>query len=198
MSGRDERRRDEHGRAKNTVASARLLPVVALAATVATLAGCGGSSSGAAPTSSTSAPTSTTSAAPTPSGTPDPACRESSSTPAMAASYAANRLFSISWLTITAQLSLAQPLLSDRFFTTYQTEIQNLQPQVLSTKTVESFAVKSVTYVSGACSVPVYRVVGVQTSKKGSDPQATSTITLKEAMLLQGSSYVVDDVQAGT
>jgi len=116
----------------------------------------------------------------------------------MAASYAASRLFSLSWQTIPAQLQLAQPLLSTRYFATYQTEIQGLQSQVLSTKTVESFAVQSVTYVSGDCTVPVYRIVGVQTSKRGADPTATSTITLKAAMLLQGPSYVVDDVQSGT
>jgi hypothetical protein len=172
--------------------------ILALAAAVAALAGCGGSSSGSAPTSPRSAPVGTSSAAPTPSGTPDPACRESTSTPAVAASYAATRLFSISWLTITAQVSLAEPLLSDRFFPTYQAEIQNLQSQYLSTKTIATFAVKTVTYVSGNCSVPVYRVVGVQTSHQGTGPSATSTITLKEAMLLQGTQYVVDDVQAGT
>lgn len=172
----------------------QVVPVLAVTAAVAALAGCGGSSSAAPPTST---PTSTTSVAPTPSGTPDPACRKSTSSPATAASYAATRLFSISWLTIPAQLPLAQPLLSDRFFPQYQSEIKNLQSQYLGTKTVSTFAVRTVTYVSGDCTVPVYRVVGVQTSKQGSDPAATSTIALKEAMLLQGTSYVVDDVQSG-
>lgn len=176
----------------------RFLPVVAATAALAALAGCGGSSSsGAASTSPAGGAASTTGLAPTPSGTPDPACREATSAPATAASYAATRLFSISWLTIPAQVSLAEPLLSTRFFPTYQKEIQNLQSQVLSQKTVESFTVTTVTYVSGDCSVPVYRVVGVQTSKSGTDPTATSTITLKEAMLLQGQQYVVDDVQPG-
>ncbi|MGH3743443.1 MAG: hypothetical protein ACRDTP_01110, partial [Mycobacteriales bacterium] len=174
------------------------LPILAVTGAAALLAGCGGSSSGAASTSPADTPASTTRAAPTPSGTPDPDCHAPTSTPATAASYAATRLFSLSWLTITAQLSLAQPLLSTRYFPTYQTEIQNLQSRYLSTKTVSTFAVTSVTYVSGDCTVPVYRVVGVQTSKRGSDPAATSTITLKEAMLLQGASYVVDDVQSGT
>lgn len=176
----------------------KIVPVLAATAAVTALVGCGGSSSGAGPDSPTSSPASTTSATPTPSGTPDPACRESTSTPAVAASYAANRLFSISWQTIPAQLSLALPLLSDRFFPMYKTEIQGLQAKVLSTKTIETFSVKSVTYVSGACTVPVYRVVGVQTSSRGTGPQATSTITLKAAMLLKGASYVVDDVQSGS
>lgn len=176
----------------------RPVPALAVAAVCAALAACGGSSSGTAPTSPASAPVGTSSASPTPSGTPDPACRESTSTPAVAASYAATRLFSISWQTIPAQLSLALPLLSDRFFPMYKTEIQGLQAKVLSTKTIETFSVKSVTYVSGACTVPVYRVVGVQTSRQGTGPQATSTITLKAAMLLKGASYVVDDVQSGS
>ncbi len=176
----------------------RLALAVPIAAAAVALAGCGGSSSGTAPTSPASSSTSSAAAAPTPQGTPDPSCRQSTSTPATAASYAATRLLSLSWLTITAQLSLAQPLVSSRYFPTYQAEIQKLQSDVLSTKTVETFAVTSVTYVSGDCTVPVYRIVGVQTSKRGTDPTATSTITLKEAMLLQGGQYVVDDVQSGT
>lgn len=175
----------------------RLAAAVPVVAAAVALAGCGGSSSGAAGTSPSPAST-TSAAAPTPQGTPDPACRQPTSAPATAASYAATRLLSLSWLTITAQLSLARPLVSARYFPSYQSEIQKLQPDVLSTKTVESFAVRSVTYVSGDCTVPVYRVVGVQTSKRGTDPTATSTITLKEAMLLQDGRYVVDEVQSGT
>lgn len=190
--------RDETGFASMRAGTRKAGPVLVVAAALASLAGCGGSHAAAASTPAASAPAGTSSAAPTPSGTPDPACRESTSVPAMAASYAAARLFSISWLTVTAQVSLAEPLLSDRFFPTYQTEIQNLQSQYESTKTVSTFAVKTVTYVSGDCTVPVYRIVGVQTSHQGTGPSATSTITLKEAMLLQGPSYVVDDVQAGT
>lgn len=173
----------------------RFVPVALVAVAAAVLTSCGGGSTASAPPSTAITPANTTS--PTPSGTPDAACHTSTSAPAVAASYAATRLFSISWLTIPAQVSLAQPLLSDRYFPTYQSEIQGLQAKVLSTKTIENFAVTSVTYVSGDCSVPVYRVVGVQTSHQGTGPSATSTITLKEAMLLQGTQYVVDDVQSG-
>lgn len=177
--------------------AALVLP--AALAVAASLAGCSGSAShaGSAPSDAGSGTTSAPARTPTPSGTPDPQCRQPTSVPATAASYAATRLFSLSWQTIASQLPLTQPLLSTRFFPTYQTEIQNLQSRLVSTKTVESFAVQSVTYVSGDCTVPVYRVIGVQTSHQGSGPSATSTITMKEAMLLQGAQYVVDDVQAG-
>lgn len=178
----------------------RALLVAVGAGAVVTLAGCGGSSAGAhrasspAPTSSATTPAAT----PTPSGTPDPNCKEPTSTPAQAASYDVGQLLTINYQTISQQLAVTYPLMSARYFSAYQSEIQRLQSQVTSTKTVEDFAVSSVTYVSGDCTVPVYRVVGVQTSHQGSSTPQTSTITLKAAMLLSGTTYVVDEIQPGT
>lgn len=164
------------------------------------LAGCGGSSAAAhrssSPAPATSA-ASTAPATPTPTGTPDPNCREATSTPAQTASYDVSQLLNLNYQTISQQLAVTYPLMSARYFPVYQSEIQRLQQQFMSTKTVEDFAVTSVTYVSGDCTVPVYRVVGVQTSHQGDATPQTSTITMKAAMLLQSSGYVVDEIQSG-
>lgn len=176
-----------------------LLTAVGAGAAVA-LVGCGGSSATAQRASSPAPTTSaaTAAATPTPSGTPDPTCKESTSRPAQTASYDVSRLLTLSYQTISQQLAVTYPLMSARYFSAYQSEIQRLQPQVSSTKLVEDFAVGSVTYVSGDCTVPVYRVVGVQTSHQGDATPQTSTITMKAAMLLSGSGYVVDEIQSGT
>ncbi len=154
------------------------------------LAGCGGSHPTATAPPTSTPPVSTT-ASPAPTD-----CQRAGGTGAHQAAYVVMLLLGVDYRNQLTLPSVVQPLLASGYYTTFRQYLTTNQQTIQSQKLREAVTVRSTTYASGDCTVPVYAVAVTRTSSTATKPAQSQAVTVRASMAWNGTTYVLTQLSS--